>query len=98
MSNAKSQTSKPTQCPHCGQRMLMRHGVRLSPKLADIFDMIEHAGERGIDPEVLSSCFYPGKPQAAARSGFPSITSTIFWNRLTSASGCRAAVSLNIAS
>lgn len=54
-------------CPHCGQRMLVRHGVRLSPRLADLFDMIEHSGKRGILGEVLAWVFYPGKNAHAAR-------------------------------
>ena len=49
------------ECPHCGQRMLIRHGVRLSPRLADIFDIIEHSGERGVTEEVLASIFYSGR-------------------------------------
>jgi hypothetical protein len=58
----------PAICPDCGQRMLVRHGVRLSPKLADIFDMVEHAGDRGVNLEVLAWCFYPDKPQTTARN------------------------------
>jgi hypothetical protein len=45
-------------CPHCGQRMLMRHGVLLSPKLADIFDVIERRGRAGIFAEVLAWVVY----------------------------------------
>ena len=54
-------------CPHCGQRMLMRHGVRLPPHLADLFDMIERSRKRGILCEVLAGVFYSGKSSAAAR-------------------------------
>ena len=54
-------------CPCCGQRMLLRHGVALSPRLADLFDMVEHAGERGIAMEVLIDVFYPGKSSRAPR-------------------------------
>jgi hypothetical protein len=56
-------------CPHCGQRMLMRHGVRLSPKCADIFDMIERAGERGVAPEILQDVFFANRPRKAAYAG-----------------------------
>ena len=51
-------------CPHCGQRMLVRHGVRLSPLLADLFDMIARS-EAGVEAEVLAGVFYPGKARAA---------------------------------
>jgi hypothetical protein len=54
-------------CPHCGQRMLLRFGVRLSPHLADIFDMIERAGDRGVRIESIVGALYAGKPTAAAR-------------------------------
>jgi len=55
-------------CPMCGQRMLIRHGVRLSPKLADLFDMIERCGKHGVQSEVLASVFYPGKCTAVAQN------------------------------
>lgn len=54
-------------CPHCGQRMLMRHGVRLPPLLADLFDMIERSATRGVLCEVLAWVFYPGKASHDAR-------------------------------
>ena len=54
-------------CPHCGQRMLIRHGVQLPPKLADIFDLIEHSGDRGVLGEVLAWVFYPDKPKRDAQ-------------------------------
>jgi hypothetical protein len=44
--------------------MLLRHGVKLSPKLADIFDMINRTN--GIDTETLCWLFYPGKPRRVA--------------------------------
>ena len=47
-------------CPHCGQPMLMRHGVRLTAKLAVIFDLIERSGDRGVMIEVLAGAVYPG--------------------------------------
>jgi DNA-binding CsgD family transcriptional regulator len=27
-------------CPHCGQRLLTHHGVRLSPQEANVYDLI----------------------------------------------------------
>jgi hypothetical protein len=53
-------------CPCCGQRLLVRHGVALSPGLADLFDIIWRVGQRGIEPEVLAGVFYPGKSRQAA--------------------------------
>jgi hypothetical protein len=49
-------------CPHCGQRMLIRHGAQLSPKLAEIFDAIAGAGARGISFEPLRALIYPETP------------------------------------
>jgi hypothetical protein len=46
--------------------MLMRHGVRLSPRLADLFDVIDHAGDRGVQCEVLADVFWPGKSRQRA--------------------------------
>jgi hypothetical protein len=48
--------------------MLIRHGVRLSPHLADIFDAIERSGSRGEHAEVLVEMFYGGKSVAKARA------------------------------
>jgi DNA-binding response OmpR family regulator len=50
-----------TVCPHCGARMLVRHGVRLSPKRADLFDMIERISKTGsgITQQALAEIFYP---------------------------------------
>lgn len=56
-----------TSCPCCGQRLLKRHGVALSPGLADLFDVIWRAGPRGVEPEVLAGIFYPGKSRQAAQ-------------------------------
>jgi hypothetical protein len=64
MQHARNQFAS---CPCCGQRLLKRHGVALSPRLADLFDMIERAGQRGIATEVLADIFYPGKSLEAAR-------------------------------
>jgi hypothetical protein len=54
-------------CPLCGQRMLIRHGVALSPRQADIFDLIENSGERGVLNSVLAWVFYSDKSERAAR-------------------------------
>jgi len=34
-------------CPKCGQRVLLRYGVHLSPRRADIFDVIKRASKYG---------------------------------------------------
>jgi hypothetical protein len=47
-------------CKCCGQRLLIRHGVQLSPLLADIFDMVERCPD-GIHCETLAGIFYPNK-------------------------------------
>ncbi len=44
----------------------MRHGVLLSPRQADIFDLIENSGDRGVLGEVLAYVFYPDKPRRGA--------------------------------
>jgi hypothetical protein len=59
--------STQSACPTCGQRVLTRHGVRLSPRLADLFDMIEHSAERGTLCETLAWVFYPGKSTRDAK-------------------------------
>jgi hypothetical protein len=59
-------TTVTETCPTCGQRMLVRHGVKLSPRLADFFDLIEQSGERGVLAEVLAWVFYPGKSKRDA--------------------------------
>ena len=51
-------------CPHCGQKMLIRHGIKLSPKLADMFDMI---ARRAMDAETMAWVFYPGKSMREAK-------------------------------
>ncbi|HEY2243420.1 MAG TPA: hypothetical protein VGH47_04250 [Xanthobacteraceae bacterium] len=55
-------------CPHCGQRILTRHGVRLSPLLSEIFGVIEKAGEHGVTAWALMVRLYPGLPDAQARA------------------------------
>jgi hypothetical protein len=60
--------AKAGECPHCGQRMLIRHGVKLPPLLADIFDLIEHSGKRGITREVLASVFWSDKSRKQAEA------------------------------
>ncbi|HEY2242602.1 MAG TPA: hypothetical protein VGH47_00075 [Xanthobacteraceae bacterium] len=57
---------RPGVCPHCGQRILIRHGAQLSPKLADIFDAIAGAGARGISFESLRAAIYPDVPNDRA--------------------------------
>src|SRR5215469_11560475 len=51
-------------CPYCGQRMLIRYGVLLSPQLADIFDAIARRRQAGIDKEVLRFLFWPNQAKA----------------------------------
>ena len=53
-------------CPACGQRVLIRLGVKLSPRQADIFDVISNTGERGLAQEVLADILSPGKPRRGA--------------------------------
>jgi hypothetical protein len=67
VSRAPQRDSSNANCPCCGQRLLIRHGVALPPLLADLFDIIWRSGERGITPEVLAGVFYPGKSLPAAR-------------------------------
>lgn len=54
-------------CKCCGQRLLTRHGVRLSPILADLFDMIERT-KAGITSETLAGIFYPNKSDKDGRN------------------------------
>lgn len=53
-------------CPCCGQRLLVRHGVKLPPLLADLFDMIERCD--GVSADVLAGVFYPGQPAQVGRN------------------------------
>ena len=53
-------------CPHCGRRMLIRHGVRLPPKLADMFDAIAGRGANGLTCETMAWMFYPNKSKRQA--------------------------------
>jgi hypothetical protein len=53
-------------CEHCGQRLLKRHGIALSPKQADLFDIIERCTD-GIDTRELADLFHPGLPASEAR-------------------------------
>ena len=55
-------------CKCCGQRLLVRHGVQLSPILADLLDMIERTGKAGITCEALASIFYPNKSDHDGRN------------------------------
>jgi hypothetical protein len=52
-------------CPLCKHR-LIRHGVRLPPLDAEIFDRIERAGQHGVHREVLAGKFFPDRSQGAA--------------------------------
>ena len=48
-------------CPHCGQRVLLRLGADLSPRQADVFDVIERQTKRGgIRSDVLAGMFKGG--------------------------------------
>lgn len=53
-------------CPHCGQRLLRRHGAELPPIPALIFDLIEASRSNGVKPEALAWTFFPNKPARAA--------------------------------
>jgi hypothetical protein len=45
-------------CPHCGQRVLLRLGVHLSPRRADVFDAIARQSKYGgIQGRALSAMF-----------------------------------------
>ena len=48
-------------CPKCGQRVLLRYGVHLSPRRADIFDVIRRATKHGgIRSDTLEGMFGKG--------------------------------------
>jgi len=68
----KPGTTRPASgiCPYCRQRMLIRHGVRLSPRQADLFDIIERVSQAGgrISIEALVDIFYPAKPTCKAKA------------------------------
>ena len=59
-----------TECPHCGQPMTVRFGVKLPRKKASILDMISDVtkGRGGIDVDTLSWVFYPDKRRPDARN------------------------------
>lgn len=45
-------------CPHCGQRVLLRLGVHLSPRRADVFDAIARQSKYGgIRADALAAMF-----------------------------------------
>ena len=48
-------------CPHCGQKVLVRLGVMLSPRLTEIFDVIERSWNRRTTREVFGWMFYGNK-------------------------------------
>jgi hypothetical protein len=50
--------SKPHFCPCCGQRVLLRLGVLLSPRQADVFDVIQRQNKcGGIRMDTLADLF-----------------------------------------
>jgi hypothetical protein len=51
---------------------MTHHGVRLSPHLADIYDMIARRGDKGASIEVLVGALYPGQPTKKARAALAS--------------------------
>ena len=57
------------KCPCCGQRILIRFGIKFQPKKADILDMINNLtqGRGGIDAETLGWVFYPGESKIKAK-------------------------------
>ncbi len=56
-------------CPHCGQRMLMRFGVQLSPRETDLFDLIDQSvGRGGIGIDVLGWAWAGTERTARARA------------------------------
>ena len=57
---------KPPVCSLCGQPLLTRYGVRLTPLLADIFDMVERAGDYGMPLERKVAAIYGDRPTPAA--------------------------------
>lgn len=55
------------RCPACGQPILMRHGIRLQRKKADLLDLIEkHTAHDGISLDRLAWLTYPDDPRPAA--------------------------------
>jgi DNA-binding winged helix-turn-helix (wHTH) protein len=55
-------------CPHCGQPITERHGVKFPPKLCELFDAIKKAGPEGIEKEALMARFWPDKPRYSQRN------------------------------
>jgi len=56
-----------TICPTCGQTVLVRHGIKLQRKKADILDAIEkHTTHGGIALDRLAWLFYPDDPRPIA--------------------------------
>jgi hypothetical protein len=54
-------------CPACGQPVLVRHGIRLQRKKADLLDLIEkHTTRGGIDLDRLAWLTYPDDPRSIA--------------------------------
>ena len=53
--------------PPAVSSVLTRHGARLPPRSADIFDLIECSGQRGVLCEVLAWTLFPGQETRAAK-------------------------------
>ena len=55
-------------CPACGQPLLMRHGIRLQRKKADLLDVIEKYTKQGygIELDRLAWLTYPDDPRSIA--------------------------------
>ena len=55
-------------CPACGQPVLVRHGIRLQRKKAELLDLIErHTAHGGIALNRLAWLTYPDDPRLIAR-------------------------------
>ena len=57
-----------SECPHCGQPLMVRFGERFPPKQAQILDLIADVtkGRGGIEMESLIAVFYPGESKRVA--------------------------------
>lgn len=54
-----------TFCPHCGQPLLVRYGVKLTPKKAELLDAIERRAA-GVALGTLAETLYAGAPTKRA--------------------------------
>ena len=48
-----------TFCPHCGQPLLIRYGVKLTPKKAELLDLVERRAA-GVAIGALAETLYAG--------------------------------------